>query len=90
MKLKSRYQGKKAKIEIIPMIDVIFFLLVVFMMASRGAFHERAMPVQLPESSAVAGDYHGNVHVVIKSDGQVYIDGMVYLLTLLSAKCVVS
>ncbi|HPP74820.1 MAG TPA: biopolymer transporter ExbD, partial [Armatimonadota bacterium] len=33
MKL-NRFQPKKARIEIIPMIDTIFFLLVFFMIAS--------------------------------------------------------
>ncbi len=48
MKLKA-YQPKKARIEIIPMIDTIFFLLVFFMIASLAMTTQKGMPVNLPK-----------------------------------------
>ena len=59
MKL-SAYQPKKARIEIIPMIDTIFFLLVFFMIASMAMTTQKGIPVNLPKASA------GNDRPVVK------------------------
>ncbi|MGC8862852.1 MAG: ExbD/TolR family protein, partial [Armatimonadota bacterium] len=48
----SAYQPKRARIEIVPMIDTIFFLLVFFMIASLAMTTAKGMPVNLPRSSA--------------------------------------
>jgi biopolymer transport protein ExbD len=45
---------RKARIEIIPMIDTIFFLLVFFMIASLNMTRMRAIAVALPKSSPAA------------------------------------
>ena len=45
----SGYQPKRARIEIIPMIDTIFFLLVFFMIASLAMTTAKGMPVNLPK-----------------------------------------
>ncbi|MBP2652392.1 MAG: tolR: protein TolR [Firmicutes bacterium] len=52
MKL-SRKPVKKARIEIIPMIDTMFFLLVFFMMATLTMTNAESMPVNLPQASGV-------------------------------------
>ena len=60
MRLQS-YQPKKARIEIIPMIDTIFFLLVFFMIASLAMTTMKGMPVNLPKSSSA------NVRPMVKT-----------------------
>ena len=50
MRLPPR-QMRKARIEIIPMIDTIFFLLVFFMIASLTMIRMRAISVALPKNS---------------------------------------
>lgn len=44
---------KKARIEIIPMIDTMFFLLVFFMMATLTMTNQHSMPVQLPHAAGL-------------------------------------
>jgi len=53
MRLPTR-QIRKARIEIIPMIDTIFFLLVFFMIASLTMIRMRAISVALPKTSSAA------------------------------------
>ncbi len=53
MKL-SAYQYKKAKIEIVPLIDVVFFLLATFVMVSLSMTRNQGMQVQLPTASTAA------------------------------------
>jgi len=70
MRLQRRNM-KKARIEIIPMIDTIFFLLVFFMISTLSMSQFNGVPVNLPkaasgqqaaaESAAVTIDKHGRV-----------------------------
>ncbi len=73
MKLQA-YQPKKARIEIIPMIDTIFFLLVFFMMASLAMTTAKGMPVNLPKASAASERPAVKVVLTLTSSGNYYID----------------
>ena len=53
MRLPPR-QIRKARIEIIPMIDTIFFLLVFFMIASLTMIRMRAIAVAVPKNSSAS------------------------------------
>ena len=46
--------GKKARIEIIPLIDIIFFLLATFIMVSLSMTKNQGMQVALPSASTAA------------------------------------
>ena len=48
MKIGSPIPHKKARIEIIPLIDIMFFLLASFMMVSLSQVHMKGMKVNLP------------------------------------------
>ena len=48
----QRRSLKKARIEIIPMIDTIFFLLVFFMLSTLSMAQYRGMPVNLPKAAS--------------------------------------
>jgi len=48
----QRRNPKKARIEIIPMIDTIFFLLVFFMISTLSMAQYRGMPVNLPKAAS--------------------------------------
>lgn len=65
---------KKARIEIIPMIDTMFFLLVFFMIATLSMTVMRGMPVNLPKAEAVKKDLKEDVFVTISKEGKVYLD----------------
>ena len=73
MKLRA-YQPKRARIEIIPMIDTIFFLLVFFMIASLAMTTQKGMPVNLPKASAATERPVVKVVLTLASSGVYYID----------------
>ncbi len=72
MKL-TRRPSKKARIEIIPMIDTVFFLLVFFMMASLSMTVYRGVPLSLPK--AASGEpRQDRLSVSVTRDGTIYLD----------------
>jgi biopolymer transport protein ExbD len=68
-----RRPPRKARIEIIPMIDTVFFLLVFFMMASLAMTVHGGIPVNLPKA-ARAEAARGPVSISIARDGVVYLE----------------
>ncbi len=61
---------RKARIEIIPLIDVIFFLLATFVLFTLSLNKIQAVPVDLPQASATAAASDEDDAVVIQlSDG---------------------
>ncbi|MDO8682831.1 MAG: biopolymer transporter ExbD [Armatimonadota bacterium] len=73
MKLRS-FQPKKARIEIIPMIDTIFFLLVFFMIASLAMTTMKGMPVNLPKSASANDRPMVKVVLTLTPTNNYYID----------------
>ncbi len=52
--IPSPRSKKRARIEIIPLIDIIFFLLATFVMVSLSMVKNKAIPVNLPPASTGA------------------------------------
>jgi biopolymer transport protein ExbD len=73
MKIRQR-STKKLRIEIIPMIDVIFFLLVFFMISSFAMTRLNSVPVSLPKTSASAKAQKQDFIISIKKDGSLYVN----------------
>lgn len=73
MKIRQR-PTKRARIEIIPMIDVIFFLLVFFMVSSMAMTRINSLPVSLPKTSAQPEALKQNVILTVKKNGGIYIN----------------
>ncbi|MFZ9596563.1 MAG: ExbD/TolR family protein [Bdellovibrionia bacterium] len=73
MKLRSPTL-KRARIEIIPMIDVIFFLLVFFMISSLASSSMNAIGVSLPQSSKKASPLDQDVMVSIQKEGALFVN----------------
>ena len=73
MRLK-RWEPKRARIEIIPMIDTIFFLLVFFMIASLAMTTMKGMPVNLPKSTMASDRSIVKTVITITRAGKYYID----------------
>ena len=57
---------KKARIEIIPLIDVIFFLLATFVLFTLSLNKIQAVPVDLPQASANAAKPDEDTSVIIQ------------------------
>jgi len=73
MKLVRR-GTRKGRIEIIPMIDTVFFLLVFFMMASLSMTVYRGMPVNLPKAGSGHSARDDNTAITLARDGQTYLN----------------
>jgi len=65
---------KRARLEIIPMIDTIFFLLVFFMVASLSMTLETGMRVNLPKAQAAERESLTKVTISVTRDGKLYLD----------------
>ena len=74
MKLRSLRVERQPKLMIIPMIDIIFFLLVFFMMSTLYMVEQRTLPVNLPQASASQVDLAKNVTITVAKDGAIYLD----------------
>jgi biopolymer transport protein ExbD len=66
--------SRKARIEILPLIDIVFLLLVFFIYAMLSMAVHRGLPVNLPTSRAVEIDKKLIVSVTLKADGTIYVD----------------
>lgn len=75
MEFVSPIPHKKARIEIIPLIDIMFFLLASFMMVSLSQVHLKGIKVNLP--TGLTGDTQTKreyVSLSVDKDGQIYFD----------------
>ncbi|HEX9281116.1 MAG TPA: biopolymer transporter ExbD [Candidatus Udaeobacter sp.] len=75
MRVHSPVPHKKARIEIIPLIDIMFFLLASFMMVSLSQVHMKGVKVNLP--SGVSGETQTKreyVSVSVDKDGHYFFD----------------
>ena len=75
MKVSSPIPHKKARIEIIPLIDIMFFLLASFMMVSLSQVHMKGVKVNLP--SGVSGETQTKreyLSVSVDKDGHYFFD----------------
>src|SRR5438128_5156812 len=70
----SRQELPKARIEIIPMIDVIFFLLVFFMVSTLSMTVNRGLPVDLPAAGTAQSNLRENVNLTLTQDGGLFLD----------------
>ena len=73
MRLQKR-NLKRARIEIIPMIDTIFFLLVFFMISSLSMAHYRGVQVNLPKAASGNQAPAENVTITLTKEGLLYVN----------------
>lgn len=69
-----RKPGKKARIEIIPMIDTMFFLLVFFMLATLSMTSQSGVPVNLPQAIGIEEQVKQVATLSIAKDGKIYFN----------------
>lgn len=75
MNIPSIRPRKHARIEIVPLIDIMFFLLATFVMVSLSMVKNRGIPVIHPAAStSSAQDRKDHVTVSIAETGQLYLD----------------
>ncbi|MCL4498311.1 MAG: biopolymer transporter ExbD [Deltaproteobacteria bacterium] len=74
MKLFKEQETKRARIELIPMIDTMFFLLVFFIFVTLSMVHQKGLNVKLPNSSQGSAVKLHNFVVTLKKDGSVFLN----------------
>ncbi|NBV83949.1 biopolymer transporter ExbD [bacterium] len=75
MKIPSPSHRRRARIEIIPLIDIVFFLLATFVMVSMSMVNNQGVPVRVPHAaSGVSQGRDASVTISVLADGAFYID----------------
>jgi biopolymer transport protein ExbD len=75
MKIRTPVPEKKSRLEIIPLIDIMFFLLASFMMISLQMQIVRTVKGNLPTATlATASTQPDLVNLLVNRDGQVSVD----------------
>ncbi|MCX8089340.1 MAG: biopolymer transporter ExbD [Verrucomicrobiae bacterium] len=75
MRIGSPLPHKKARIEIIPLIDIMFFLLASFMMASLTMIHLQSIKMDLPTATMATRDFKPDIlNISVDKAGDVYVE----------------
>ena len=85
MKLRPRRQRRRGRIEIIPMIDVMFFLLATFMLASLSLQNLHSLTVNLPRGQAAPLSAPRSITLTVTREGQILLDQTAVTLETLGA-----
>jgi len=65
----------EARIEIIPLIDIMFFLLAAFMLVSLSMGHLHSVKVNLPTATTATADTRSDfIHLTVNPQGMVFLD----------------
>ena len=73
MKFRDNHSLKTPELVIVPMIDIMFFLLVFFMMSTMYMIDLKTIPIKLPEAQHTAVDTSTTFAVSLKKDGSLYL-----------------
>ena len=84
MKLKTGFETKKARIEMIPLIDIIFLLLVFFIYAMLSMVVHRGFKVDLPQATTAEIDRKDYISITVDKDNRILLDKAEILLENLS------
>jgi len=75
MEIPSSRSKRRARIEIVPLIDIMFFLLATFVMVSLSMVKSRGISVVLPQASTgQPQEQTDHVSVSVTENGQLYLD----------------
>jgi biopolymer transport protein ExbD len=65
----------EARIEIIPLIDIMFFLLAAFMLVSLSMVNLKGLPVELPTATGATAESSRNlVNITVDKAGLIYLE----------------
>ena len=71
------FETKKARIEIIPMIDIMFFLLVFFIMVTLHMIPDAGITSRLPTSSTAQAMPKPQITLAVDKQGAIHFEGKV-------------
>jgi len=73
MRLSSGYESRKARVEMLPLIDIVFLLLVFFIYAMLSMVVHRGIKVELPGAATARLDKQDYVSITITKDNAVWL-----------------
>src|SRR2546425_4350557 len=85
VRIARRKPIEEAEIIVIPMIDVMMFLLFFFMVASLAMVVQSGLPVNLPKASQSSEHSTQNITVTVQKDNHLFLNVRPITLTGLSA-----
>ena len=75
MHISSPIPGKRTRIEIIPLIDIMFFLLAAFMLVSLSMTKVENVPVDLPPAIAAQSEFGPDLlHIAVDTAGKIWVE----------------
>jgi biopolymer transport protein ExbD len=74
MKLRNLRSEHQPKLMIIPMIDIIFFLLVFFIMSTLYMVDQQVIPVNLPQTASIQSEKPRSVAIIVTKDGRILFE----------------
>ena len=75
---KLPQEHSEARIEIVPLIDIMFFLLAAFMLVSLSMVHLKGVKVNLPTATTATSETKNDlVAITVDKAGLVFLDGKV-------------
>ena len=74
MRLRDRHALTKPEIMIIPMIDIMFFLLVFFMMSTLSMVNVKTVDVDMPQAQSAETKLAVTYVVTMRRDGQLFLE----------------
>jgi biopolymer transport protein ExbD len=73
--MKVKLEGiRKARIEMLPLIDMVFLVLVFFIYGMLSMAVHRGLPVMLPVSDSAPIEKDMALSVTVRSDGRLFVD----------------
>jgi len=72
--ISRRKQVEEPEIIVIPMIDVMMFLLFFFMVASLAMVTQNAIPVTLPKASSSQDENAQTITITVRKDQTIYLN----------------
>ena len=71
--MNLQIKRRRARIELVPMIDVLFFMLVFFMLFSTINGSQTGVAVQLPKALHLGNPANNSLVITITADSQLYL-----------------
>lgn len=74
MKFKTGYENRKARVEMLPLIDVVFLLLVFFIYAMLSMVLHHGLKVDLPKAGISQLDTRDYLNITITGDNRILFE----------------
>lgn len=74
MRLSCGYETKKARVEMLPLIDVVFLLLVFFIYAMLSMVVHHGLKIELPSAGTAVLEQNDYIDITIDAGNQLYLN----------------